>query len=303
MRRKTVKRLIVSTVILLLLVFLGTLGLSYYVGSQLIHPARKPIKDTPADVALAYKNISFRSDTDSVLLRGWLIPADSSSGRIVIEAHGYKDNRSGIAASLPVAKALHNVHIATILFDFRASGNSDGNTVTVGQDETGDLVGAVDYARKTGYHKIGVIGYSMGASTALMAAAADDSIRAVIADSPFADLSAYLESHLPIWSHLPAWPFTNEILWEIRTFDGLNPANVDPEQKLRHWQPRPLMLIAGTKDSKIPYQNSESLYQVVRSNPADTLWLVPGADHVKSYDTEPKIYLHKVSSFFLRHLK
>lgn len=303
MRRKILKRLITSAVILLLIAFTGTMGLSYYVGSQLIHPERKPVTGTPADLNLAYTNISFRSETDSVLLRGWFIPADSSLGRLVIEAHGYKDNRSDIAAALPVAKALHDVHIATILFDFRASGNSQGNTVTVGQNETGDLLGAVDYARKAGYHKTGIIGYSMGASTALIATAANDSIRAVIADSPFANLSEYLETHLPIWSHLPAWPFTNEILWEIRIFYGLNPANVDPEQQLRHWQSRPLMLIAGTGDSKIPYQNSESLYQIVRSNLSDTLWLVPGADHVKAYDTEPKVYLHKVSSFFTRYLK
>lgn len=302
-RKKVFKYIAVTLFTVLILVFLGTMGLSYYVGSQLIHPARKPVTRTPAIYKLAYKPISFPSETDDTRLSGWLIPADSSSGRLVIEAHGYKDNRSDIAAALPVANALHGAHIATILFDFRASGNSFGSTVTVGLKEKGDLLGAVKFAQSKGYDHIGIIGYSMGASTTLMATAADDSIEAAIADSPFANLQRYLESHLPIWSGLPAWPFTGEIIWEIRTFDGLDPSKVDPDLVLQHWKTRPLMLIAGKDDQKIPYQNSIRLYHIIQSNPSDTLWLVPGAKHVGAYKVKPNVYLHKVTSFFERNLK
>lgn len=301
--KKTAIRFLIAVFALIILAFIGTMGLSCYVGSQLIHPPRKAITHTPSDWHLNYTNISFPSKTDSTILRGWLIPADSSSGRLVIEAHGYKDNRSDIDAALPVADALHNAHIAAILFDFRASGISGGSTVTVGLNETGDLLGAVKYARLKGYDHIGIIGYSMGASTALMATADDNQIEATIADSPFANLQHYLRSHLPVWSGLPAWPFTGEIIWEIRTFDGLDPSKVDPDDKLRTWSPRPLMLIAGTADQKIPYQNSLRLYHIIQNDPADTLWLVPGARHVGAYKVDQKIYLHKVTSFFTRNLK
>lgn len=291
--------------ILLLLVVvapLGSLGLSFYVGWHLTHPTRMPITRTPALYHLAYRVVRFPSRVDKLQLHGWLIPASVPTRKIVIEAHGYRHNRSGEKPLLPVAKALHEAGFAVLMFDFRDEGNSPGREVTVGFYEIRDLLGAVDYARLLGFRHIGVYGLSMGASIALQATADDSEIQATVADSPFADLYSYLEANMPIWTHLPNWPFTSEILWELCVFEGLDSRKVDPLADLAHWRPRPLLLIAGTADHTVPVRNSRKLYQQVRSDSQDSLWLVPGAKHIGAYSIDPKAYEQRVVGFFNSYL-
>ena len=299
------KKLNILTIFLGILLILGvisTFGLSYYVGSQLVHPTRIPVIVTPKKYHLPYQTIRFPSRVDHLMIHGWLIPSDSASGRIVIESHGYHDNRSDIHAALPTALALHKAGFSVIMFDYRDEGNSPGNIVSVGEFEIRDLLGAVDYARKQGYKKIGVIGFSMGASTVIDAAAKDTSILAVIADSPFANLKTYLTKNLSKWSGLPNWPFTPQILWEMKVFHGLNPEKVNPEQSLQNWKPRPLLLIAGTADKKVPMSNSVQLYNIVKSDSNDQIWIVKGAQHVKAWDVDPKKYEQKITTFFKKYL-
>lgn len=288
--------------ILVVLVVLGTMGVSYYVGWNLTHPERRPITKTPASYHLGFQDIHFPSRIDHLQIKGWLIPADSGTNKLVIIAHGYKDNRSNIRPVLPLADTLSRAGISVILFDFRAEGESPGKVVSVGEYEVRDLLGAVDYARAHHYMKIGVIGYSMGASTAILAAAKDTLITAVVADSPFANLHRYLSSHMPHWTNLPNFPFTPEILWEMDIFNGLNVNKVAPDKVLKTWKPRPLLLIAGTADRTIPMSNSRLLYNEVKSEPNVYLWIVNGAHHVGAYEINPRKYLDKVVSFFIRYL-
>ncbi len=290
--------------------FAGLIGLSvlatgfaaFYVTWGLVHPARQPITRTPAAFGLPYRSIRFPSRIDHLRLRGWLIPGGSR--RIVIEAHGYRENRSSDAPALPVARALHRAGIAVLMFDFRDEGRSPGKEVTVGLYEQRDLAGAVRYARKLGFRHIGVIGYSMGAATALEVAGSDRAVEATVADSPFANLSSYLQRHLSYWTGLPGWPFNAEIFLELHWFYGLDPSRVDPEKSLRHFGQRPLLLIAGTADTTVPPSNSQNLYRELRGehDQRASLWLVSGARHVGAYSREPNRYIAKVTRFFHRYL-
>lgn len=273
-----------------------TLLVSGYVGWSLTHPTPNPVKETPAQYQMAWRNISFPSRGDHLRLPGWLIPGDAS-GRIVIEAHGYKDNRADPRAMLPTAQALHEAGFSVLLFDFRGSGAAPKATVTVGLNEQKDLEGAIDYAVAQGYPHIGVIGYSMGAATALEVASHDPRVEATVADSPFAALDPYLRTHLPLWSHLPNWPFTPEILWEMRVFEHLDARQVNLLTDLQHARPFPLLLIAGTADHKVPPENSRELYREVQSWPHTALWMVPGARHVGAWEVEPGQYTGRVTHF------
>jgi uncharacterized protein len=301
-QKKLWKRLAWTLAIVVVVVVLATFGVSYYVGWSMTHPQRLAVKGSPADFGMQYTDVTFPAREDHVNLKGWLIPAARAADKIVIFSHGYKGNRDNIDAALPTMKALHDAGFSVLAFDYRDEGESDGSLVSVGFYEVRDLLGAVDWAEQQGYRKIGVIGFSMGASTALVAAAKDDRIQAVIADSPFANLHDYLEANLPVWSHLPNWPFTPEILWECRVINGLDARQVNPLSGLAQWKPRPLLLIAGTADDTIPMANSQELYNVVKNNPDDTLWIVDGATHVKAYNVNPQAYEEKVTSFFTKYL-
>lgn len=296
------KWLLILPAAFLLIAILFAVILAGYVGWNLTHPERKKITVFPDSVQLTYQNVEFQS-SDNVTLRAWLIPAEKASDRMVIFAHGYRNNRSGAEAALPTAKALYDQGIASLLFDFRNSGDSDGNLSSVGQLEKNDLLAAIDYAKKLGYTKLGLIGFSMGASTSLVAAAVSPDVQAVVADSPFADLRPYLQENLPVWSDLPSFPFTPMILWEASLLTGLDPGLVRPIEAVKQINDKPLFLIHSKDDESIPSTNSTALMNAVANPDKTTLWLPPGTKHVGAYESASEEYLARVTSFIIENLQ
>lgn len=275
-------------------------ALGAYVGWALTHPARKPVDASP--VGLTYRDVQFSSEQDHLQLSGWFL--DARSDKTIIMVHGYRDNRlQDNVPGLAVAKGLVDRGYNFLMFDLRDSGRSQGSMTTIGVYEQRDVRGAIDFVRSLGGpgRHIGLLGYSMGAATALIVAGQEPGVQAVIADSAFADLYPYLQQNLPVWSHLPAFPFTPLILAIEPAITQANPHLSDPIR----WVPKieaPILFIHGLADSSIPYRNSQQL-RAAATNPADQLWLVPGADHVKSFKTDTPGYWSHVLPFLDRALR
>lgn len=268
-----------------------------YVGLRLTYPRREPMPTNPAYWGMHYRKVLFPSRAGGLLLRGWWIPAARPAGITVVFAHGYTSNRAGIGVpELAIMRALHLSGANVLAFDFRGEGRSPKAIVSVGQYEVGDLVGAVADAQRLGPRdKVAVIGFSMGASVALMAAEQDPRVAAVVADSPFAALLPYLEESLPHWTGLPAFPFNWIVLHIVPIMTGLDPAKVDPLGHVAALGTRPVLLIAGTKDRTIPPSNSRGLYRALRrTDPHARLWIVPGAEHVEAFQLRPIAYLQNI---------
>ncbi|MEW9668369.1 alpha/beta hydrolase [Ammoniphilus sp. 3BR4] len=282
------------------LLCLGLLAMTYYVGWSLTHPARIPIERKPDAYQLGYEEIEFANTSDGTLLKGWHIPAQDKE-RLIIFAHGYAKHRSHEEAALPTAKALHEKGIASLFFDFRNSGESEGSLTTVGYYEKSDLLSAVAYAKQMGYKAIGVIGYSMGGSTALVSASETADIRVVVADSPFRALRPYLEENLSVWSKLPDFPFTPIMMWQIEWITGVTPDGVNPMEAVKSMKNTPFLLIHSEGDPKVPIQNSLEILEVSQQGKAE-LWKTPGDVHVGSFEENPTIYLDKVVGFIVESL-
>src|SRR5690242_21328003 len=75
---------------LLILAALLVLIFTYRRAWSLTHPPRKPITRTPADLGVAFEDVSFTTE-DGITLSGWYIPA--RNGRTLIACHGIYDNR------------------------------------------------------------------------------------------------------------------------------------------------------------------------------------------------------------------
>jgi len=272
------------------------LTISAYVGWDLMHPARQQVAFSPAVVGLGYKPVTFSSRAGNLTLRGWLIESPANRQTIIF-SHGYGKNRlQDDVPVLPVVQVLVNHGFNVLLFDLRDCGESDGTQTTLGQYETADLLGAVDYVRSKSElsRKITLYGFSMGAATAIMAASQDAEITAVIADSPYADLKSYLEKNLSVWTNLPAIPFNQSILLIVPPLTGVDIEKVSPVRAVRQLDSRPLLLIHGEADVDVPIENSELLQQAY---PAAVLVRVPYARHVKSFATDEERYLQEVILF------
>ena len=93
---------------------------------------------------------------------------------------------------LPV---FHQLGSTTLLFDYREHGISDGaeRGMSMGYREAQDISAAVRYLKETvGLGRVAVVGVSLGAAAAILAAAQDPAVDAVVAESSFTSMEDFL---------------------------------------------------------------------------------------------------------------
>lgn len=286
---------------IILLTVIICVGISIYVGHSMTHPDKKPIDQFPSDYGMTYDDISFISYDEKTKLSGWVIHPEGSAKMTVIFAHGYKGNRfEDHIPFFSMAEQLSERDYRVVMFDFRFAGESEGDMSTVGAKEQLDLLGAIEWATGNYDEPVGLLGISMGASTAILSAAKSTDVVGIVADSPFSDLEDYLRVNLPVWSDLPNFPFTPLILTIMPLITDLDPKEASPISVLDDVAPRPILFIHNKGDTSIPYTESEMMAE--KHPNIFTLWLTDGEGHVKSYEQNKEEYIDRVDHFFLEAL-
>lgn len=299
-----VKVLAIALVAIVLLSIVAVISISIYVGTNLTKPDRKIITQFPDEFGLVYEDVTFISLKDELLLSGWWIPSQEDGNEVesaetVIFAHGYRDVRTQEKISvLQLAQRLANEGYNILLFDFRASGKSEGNLTTIGQFEKDDLLAATHFVKEEmGSQQISIVGWSMGAVSAILAMIDSDDVQLVIADSPFADLKEYLEENLPYWSGLPSFPFTPLIINIIPYLSGIEADQVSPYRAVGNLGENRLLLIHSKGDEPIPYSNSERIYDSASNKEQVEVWLTEEGGHIESFLTDQLEYEERVLAF------
>ncbi|MFD2370365.1 alpha/beta hydrolase [Brevibacillus sp. GCM10020057] len=287
---------------LLLLGLLAASAIAFHVAWKLTHPVRKPVDMTPADFGIKEtETVRFPSREPGIELAGWYFSAAQNGcdtrRRTLIFAHGYSQNRQEPhLPALSLAARLIADGYDVLMFDFRNAGESSPSLTTIGLREQHDLLGAIDYAAgKRPDHALGLVGFSMGAATSLMAGCMDERIAAIVADSPFYSLGEYLQESLPQWTGLPRFPFNWLILTLCPLLLGADPRRVKPFQAVQEAR-KPIFFIHGTQDATVPAKNSERL-RALAADERTEIWLVAEAGHVRSYALCPDEYTARISCF------
>jgi pimeloyl-ACP methyl ester carboxylesterase len=245
---------------------------------------------------------------DGLRLGGWLIPpgrpAPAGAGaRPVVLVHGRGGDRQHELDGrfLEIAAVLASDSHYVLAFDLRGYGASAGTRYTMGEREVRDAAGAVDYLSRRGLAADGVdvVGYSMGAATSLLFAADDPRVRAVVADSAYADLEEVLAAQVPRLSGLPRW-FTPGTLLMTRALTGVDAPRIRPVSGVPALAARgvPLLVVHGERDTWVPPSHGRRLAAAYGPG-AETLF-VPGADHVGSYAADPAAYVARLLPFLAR---
>ncbi len=189
---------------LLVLLALALLAFTWLQAWKLTHPPRKLPGRTPADLGIAFEDVTFTTE-DGISLSGWFIPA--RNGRTIIGCHGILDNREQL---LEPAAILARSGYGFLLYDARAHGSSGGKHSTYGHDEVKDVAAAVAYLETrpdVDAQHLGIIGNSLGGITAIRAAARLPQLRVVIAESTLADFASDIGKAFTRFTHLPSFPF------------------------------------------------------------------------------------------------
>jgi fermentation-respiration switch protein FrsA (DUF1100 family) len=270
-------------------------GVAAYAARQISGPTRAERRDltytfTPFETGVDYEAVEFTT-SDGVRISGWWLPRPESN-RIVIGCHGHRGSKHEL---LGIGSGLWRAGMNVLLFDFRGRGDSDNSICSLAYHEVADLLGAVSYAaERRPDASIGVIGYSMGAAVALLAAALEPRIRRVVADSSFAVMRDVVR-HAVNRRRLPSRPVV-AIADRVTghrygyRFDSVRPVDV-----IAQIAPRPLLLIHGTLDAMITVEHAYTLYNAAHS--PKELWIVPGVAHCGAYFLDRPLYVERIARF------
>lgn len=254
--------------------------------------------DSPKSFGMQYEDVYF-SSRDKIRLSGWLIAKDKSQPWIII-CHGLGANKSDV---LEIANFLYKRNFNVFLFDFRAHGESAGFSTSFGYLESRDLSAAIDFLKSKEKHLfgLGVLGISMGASVAIMAAANNKDIKAVVLDSPYIDLDEAIIEHakflFPVFSRF----FGKLAVFSYRIRFLVDSSQISPIKVISEISRRPVLIINGAEDNRMQADQALRLFQAAKE--PKEIWLVPYAGHLASYLADKPQYEKRVGDFFEKHLR
>lgn len=294
-------RLFAITVLVAIAGLLLYLAVCAYISDQATRAVRTAIVGTPSDLGLQYEPVAFDSELDHVPLQGWYLP--SRGERAIIFVHGIDQNRWSASERIPQKTQVLVEHgFDVLLLDLRGHGQSGGDRLGFGWLERNDVGGAIAYVEGRGIPpgRIGLLGHSYGAAIALLTAAAQPDVSAIVADSAFADIRALLDNEIQLRGFPPI--FAPGVALVASHLYGVDLEQIAPLTHVASIAPRPILFIHGAEDQRIPVDNSQQLFAAAH-NPADKLWIVPGAAHVQAFAVEPELYSQKVLAFFDANLE
>jgi len=171
--------------------------------------------------------------------------------------------------------------------------------------EVDDARGAVTYLltrRDLRDHHYALLGVSLGAGVAIVAAARMPSVRVVIADSAYANqgvLVGRLDTLLLGPLRLPLAPVAP---WAVDRLLGASLALFSPLRAAGALAPRALLLIHSRHDTNptTPLVGALSLYHAARE--PKEVWVAPRGDHAGAFAAQSDEYRRRVVAFLRRYL-
>lgn len=265
-----------------------------------IDSARPGFDGAPYFVA-DYREERIRSRDPGIELHAWwLPPRDGADAPSIIVVHGFGTCVRDPAVLAP-AGMLHRLGYGVLLLDLRDHGDStieDGRAAG-GTEEYRDVLGAVDWLVSEGAEpgRVGLLGTSMGAAAAIIAAEQDPRIPAVWAESSYADVVDLIADGLEAHG-VPGVlaPIATVVAQVVAGDDITSPSMLGGMQDLRG---RRLSIVHGSLDGLVDPAHARVLGDAARAAGVEVeVWLVADAGHVDAVLVHPDEYERRLGRFF-----
>ncbi|MBL8855251.1 MAG: alpha/beta hydrolase [Planctomycetaceae bacterium] len=196
-------------------------------------------------------------------LHAFWVPAENSDAPIFLYLHGQDATRG---KNLEHTETFHQCGYHVLVVDYRGYAESYGTETPSEATVYEDAVASLNYLTgKFASHRIFIYGHSLGGAVAIELATRKEAegTAGLIVESTFTSIA-----------DMSAWKYYG--LLRLLPIDFLLTERFDSLSKIESIN-RPILLIHGKADSKVPYQMSQTLYE--KAGKRATLHLVEGADH------------------------
>ena len=234
---------------------------------------------------------------DNLKLNGLFIKRENPKGNLLL-CHGIHSIKEFMYLFLDILTD-YNV----LMFDFRAHGKSEGDLITIGFNESRDVICAAKYlkelSKNNGNKELPLVatGFSMGGSSVLQAVEQDPTIcDAIIADSAFKSLKEIVYDSFHIRARgLPRFPFFYFTKWVFYFVSKVSLDSVSPIKSVKKIN-KPILFIHSLDDHVVPNKDSVSMFEYSIHNKS-RLWIGPNCQHARLHNNYFYAYKNKVLKF------
>ena len=231
----------------------------------------------------------------------WYVPAETATNKTVIVVHGFTNDKEDMK---PYAWMFHELGYNVLMPDNMSHGDSEGQIIGYGWDDRLNVVKWADLlVEQNSDSEITLFGVSMGAATVMMASGEEslpDQVVNIIEDCGYSSVWDELKYQAKEMYNLPAFPILYEVSAISKIRAGFSYGQASSVNQLKN-NTRPVLFIHGSDDTFVPTSMVYKNYQATQGE--KELYIVKGAGHAKSFETDPQAYIEKNSTFLKKYEK
>jgi esterase/lipase len=194
-----------------------------------------------------------------------------SNDKVVILLAGIKGNRISNVSRI---QNYLNKGYSILLPDLRATGKSEGNTISFGWNERKDLIACYKFLQTEGYKNIGAHGCSLGAAT-ICYSLPETNFSFIVLESCYDNLEHAFENRVEKF-HLPSFLFV-PIHYSVERIISANIKDLKPEEFIKK-ATCPVLMMAGDSEDQLKISETHTLYYNCPST-NKTLHVFKGGKH------------------------
>ncbi len=231
-------------------------------------------------------------------------PTNDKRKPIVIMCHGFstsKDSRTYVR----LEEILNDKEISTFRFDFYAHGESEGKFEEITTSEAvDDVQNAIEFLKKSGYEKIGLMGSSFGGLASILIASRSDDLFLLALKSPVSDYISMAhtrrsEEEINDWKN-KGYIELNSNIEERRR---LNYSFYEDADQMDAYEAArkikiPALIVHGDEDETVPVEQSIKTARLIENC---RLEIIKGCDHIYSKPEHFEKLLILVSGFIVEN--
>ncbi|MGY3781420.1 alpha/beta hydrolase [Streptococcus gallolyticus] len=231
----------------------------------------------------------------------WYVPAETATNKTVIVVHGFTNDKEDMK---PYAWIFHELGYNVLMPDNMSHGDSEGQIIGFGWNDRLNVIKWAELlVEQNSDSEITLFGVSMGAATVMMASGEEslpDQVVNIIEDCGYSSVWDELKYQAKDMYNLPAFPILYEVSAISKIRAGFSYGQASSVNQLKN-NTRPVLFIHGGDDTFVPTSMVYKNYQATQGE--KELYIVKGAGHAKSFETDPQAYIEKISTFLKKYEK